>query len=96
MTGGALIVEGSCARAASGPRTGENAAPPTNVMNSRRRMETLVHTAGCGSRWPSRSKPELLLQIDFVPTDGTRLPIDRSGDFGASPFLGQLSAKQGA
>jgi hypothetical protein len=38
----------------------------------------------------------MILQIDFVPTDGTRLPIDRSGDFGASPLLGQLSAKQGA
>jgi hypothetical protein len=31
---------------------------------------------------------------NFVPTDGTRLPIDRSGDFGASPFLRQLSGKQ--
>jgi hypothetical protein len=29
-----------------------------------------------------------------VPTDGTRLPILRSGDFGRSPFFGQLSAKQ--
>jgi hypothetical protein len=28
-----------------------------------------------------------------VPTDGHRLPIERSGDFGASPFLRQLSAK---
>jgi len=31
-----------------------------------------------------------------VPTDGTRLPIDRSGDFGASPLLRQLLGKQGA
>jgi len=30
----------------------------------------------------------------FVPTDGTRLPIDRNGDFGESPLLGQLSGKQ--
>ena len=29
-----------------------------------------------------------------MPTDGTRLPIDRSGDFGASPFCRQLSGKQ--
>jgi len=30
------------------------------------------------------------------PTDGTRLPIVRSGEFGASPFFGQLLSKQGA
>jgi hypothetical protein len=29
-----------------------------------------------------------------VPTDGTGLPFDGSGDFGASPFFGQLSDKQ--
>jgi len=34
-----------------------------------------------------------ILQIDFVPTDGIRLPIDGSGDFGKSPFFGQLSGK---
>ena len=34
--------------------------------------------------------------IEIVPTEGTRLPIDRSGDFGASPFFGQLYVKQGA
>jgi hypothetical protein len=28
----------------------------------------------------------------YVPADGTRLAIDGSGDFGTSPFLGQLSA----
>jgi hypothetical protein len=33
------------------------------------------------------------LESDFVPTDGTRLPIVRSGDFGPSPFFGQLSGK---
>jgi hypothetical protein len=26
----------------------------------------------------------------IAPADGTRLPIVRSGNFGASPFLGQL------
>ncbi len=31
-----------------------------------------------------------------MPTDGTGLPFDGSGDFGASPFLGQLSDKQSA
>ncbi len=29
-----------------------------------------------------------------MPTGGTRLPIVRSGNVGASPFLGQLSGKQ--
>jgi len=29
-----------------------------------------------------------------VPTDGTRLPIDGSGDFGWSPFCRQLSGQQ--
>jgi hypothetical protein len=29
-----------------------------------------------------------------VPTEGTRLPIVRSGDFGRLPFSGQLSGKQ--
>jgi hypothetical protein len=32
----------------------------------------------------------------FVPTDGTRLPVDWSGDLGESPFLMQLSGKRGA
>jgi hypothetical protein len=50
-------------------------------------MEPPDHAAKCEGRRPSQSKPELMLQINFVPTDGTRLPIDdRSGDFGASPF----------
>ncbi len=31
----------------------------------------------------------------IVPTGGTRLPIVRSSNVGASPFLGQLSGKQG-
>jgi hypothetical protein len=30
----------------------------------------------------------------FLRADGTRLPIDRSGDFGISPLLRQLSGKQ--
>jgi hypothetical protein len=34
---------------------------------------------------------QLLRKI--VLTDGTKLPIVRSGDFGASPFLGQLWAR---
>ena len=29
-----------------------------------------------------------------MPTGGNRLPIDGRGDFGASPFFGQLSGKQ--
>jgi hypothetical protein len=35
------------------------------------------------------------LLIVCLPT-ATWLPIDRNGDFGPSPFLGQLSAKQRA
>ena len=31
-----------------------------------------------------------------MPTDGTRLPIVSSGDFGVSPFLRQLSGKHSA
>jgi hypothetical protein len=42
-----------------------------------------------------RAKIEFLVRL-FVPTDGTRLPIVSSGDFGASPFLRQLSGKQSA
>jgi hypothetical protein len=30
------------------------------------------------------------LEIDFVPTDGTKLPIVLSGDFGTPPFSEQL------
>jgi hypothetical protein len=41
-------------------------------------------------------RAKLIFEIAFVPTDGARLPIDRSGDFGASPFLRQLSGKQNA
>jgi len=33
-------------------------------------------------------------EIDFVPTEGTRLPIIRSVNFGRLPFSGQLSGKQ--
>ena len=29
-----------------------------------------------------------------MSTDGTRLSVEYSGDFGASPFFGQLSVKQ--
>src|ERR1017187_520240 len=43
---------------------------------------------------PRRSKPTSILESSFVPTDGTRLPIVRSGDFGRSPFFEHLSAKQ--
>jgi hypothetical protein len=32
----------------------------------------------------------------IVPADGIRIPIVRSGEFGTSPFFGQLSAKQSA
>ena len=41
-------------------------------------------------------KTKIVFELDFVPTEGTRLPIVRSGNFGRLPFSGQLSAKQGA
>jgi hypothetical protein len=41
-------------------------------------------------------KTKIVFELDFVPTEGTRLPIIRSGNFGRLPFSGQLSDKQGA
>ena len=38
----------------------------------------------------------IVFELDFVPTEGTRPPIVRSGNFGRLPFSGQLSGKQGA
>jgi hypothetical protein len=38
--------------------------------------------------------PPLIVERDFVPTDGNGLPIFIGGDFGRSPFFGQLSVKQ--
>jgi len=40
------------------------------------------------------SETTIVFEIDFVPTEGTRLLIVRSGDFGRLPFFGQLSGKQ--
>jgi hypothetical protein len=37
---------------------------------------------------------QIVFEIDLVPTEGTRLPIVRSGNFGRSLFFGQLSGKQ--
>ena len=31
----------------------------------------------------------IVFELDFVPTEGTRLPIVRSGDFGRLPFSRQ-------
>jgi hypothetical protein len=42
----------------------------------------------------SGNRNQDLFETDFVPTEGTRLPIVRSGDFGRLPFWGQLSGKQ--
>jgi hypothetical protein len=39
-----------------------------------------------------RYEPTSIVEIDFAPTDCTKLPIDRSGDFGASPFWGSSKA----
>jgi hypothetical protein len=38
--------------------------------------------------------PVIVELFAIMPTDGTRLPIVRSGNVGASPFLGQLPGKQ--
>jgi hypothetical protein len=32
----------------------------------------------------------IVFELDIVPTEGARLPIVRSGDFGRLPFSGQL------
>jgi hypothetical protein len=42
-----------------------------------------------GTRDTKRSQPS----VEAMPADGTALPIGRSGDFGTSPFLGQLTSK---
>jgi hypothetical protein len=39
---------------------------------------------------------KIVFKIEISPTDGTKLPINGSGDFGALPFLKQLSGKQSA
>jgi hypothetical protein len=33
-------------------------------------------------------------QLEIAPADGVRLPMGESGDFGRSPFFGQLSVKE--
>ena len=53
--------------------------------------KTRQNAGASGHRDPSQDR----FLRSIVPTDGTRLPIDRSGDFGASPFSRQLSGKQG-
>lgn len=42
----------------------------------------------------SRCKTNIDFQIEIVLADGIRLPICGSDDFGASPFLEQLSGKR--
>src|ERR1700733_13161283 len=42
---------------------------------------------------PPRSEPKSNLEINFVPTEGTRLPIYSSGDLGVALFLRQLQGK---
>ena len=50
--------------------------------------------ARVGTRHPSPRNFASMCKSEFVPTDGTRLPIIRSGGFGSSPFYGQLSGEQ--
>ena len=38
-------------------------------------------------------KTKIVFELAFVPTEGTRLPIVTSGNFGRLPFSGQLSDK---
>ncbi len=44
----------------------------------------------------SAIRANIAFEIDRMPTDGTGLPIAGNGNFGASPFLRQLSGKQDA
>jgi hypothetical protein len=39
-------------------------------------------------------EPNVALLLGIVPTDGTRLPIVGSGEFGMSTFLGSSDARQ--
>ena len=38
----------------------------------------------------TRAERGSIIRVGIVPTDGTRLPIVESGEFGMSPFFGQL------
>ena len=38
----------------------------------------------------TRAERGSIFGVGIVPTDGTRLPIVGSGEFGMSPFFGQL------
>ena len=54
---------------------------------------TLLPTCECSDsecQRPPRYEPTSIVESDTVPTDGTRLLIVGSGDFGASPILRQL------
>ena len=37
----------------------------------------------------TRAERGSIIRVGIVPTDGTRLPIVGSGEFGMSPFFGQ-------
>jgi hypothetical protein len=65
-------------------------------MNWRRLMEPLPQKAPQNAERPPEVQNWIVFEIVFVPTEGTRLPIVRSGNFGRLPFSGQLSVKQGA
>ena len=38
----------------------------------------------------TRAERGSIIGVGIVPTDGTRLPIVGSGEFGMSPFFGEL------
>jgi hypothetical protein len=42
----------------------------------------------------TRAERGSIIRVGIVPTDGTRLPIVGSGEFGMSPFLGSSDARQ--
>ena len=48
---------------------------------------------GCLGAPGIRSRTQLSLEL-YVPADGTRLPIKRTGNCGTSPIFVQLSDKQ--
>ena len=49
----------------------------------------MQNSAATGTRDATR----IIVQLIFVPTDGIRLRILGSGDFGTSPFFGQHLVK---
>ena len=49
-----------------------------------------LHAATDAGADGTRAERGSIIRVGIAPTDGTRLPIVGSGEFGMSPFFGQL------